>query len=130
MPWFWQPIEKARSRKLFGRAADGVDDEVDDGVGEQGDDETDNGVEDGVFCVGDLLLVAAGDDVADTTENLHDDGDDADSVEDGVGDVCKNTVVADELGRHTVSAGGFGSFLGGESHGATSEKRGSGSSAG
>lgn len=50
-----------------GVAADSVEDETDDGVGEDGDNEADDGIKNGVFGVGDFLAVTAGDDVADAT---------------------------------------------------------------
>lgn len=63
-----------KKRGFFGSfrnslSANGVEDEVNDGVGKKDDDEAKNGVEDGVFGVGDFFAIAAGDDIADATPN-------------------------------------------------------------
>ena len=52
-----------------GLASYGVDDEINDCVGEQGDNEADNGIEDGIFSVGNLFSVATRDDVAEAAVN-------------------------------------------------------------
>lgn len=75
--------------------ADAIEDEVDDGEGEDGDDETDDGIEDGIFSVGDFFTVATGDDVAEATVDEHDDGDDAHDIENGIGDIGEDAVYAD-----------------------------------
>ncbi len=103
-------------RWLGGDAAEGVEDEIDDGVGEEGDDETDDGVEDGVFRIGDFLAVAAGNDITEATPDEHDDGKRADDAESDISEAVKDAVDADELGGHAFGAGGFGTLLDGESH--------------
>lgn len=47
-----------------GGGADGVEDEADDGVSEEGDNETDDGIENGVFGVGDFFAIATRSNVA------------------------------------------------------------------
>ena len=65
-----------------GAVRDDVDNEVHDCVGKEGDYETDDRVEDGVFCVGDFFRVAAGNDVAEAAIDEHNDRDDTDCGED------------------------------------------------
>lgn len=43
--------------------ADGIENEVDDGISEERNDETEKSIEDGVFGIGDFFVVAAGNDV-------------------------------------------------------------------
>lgn len=112
-------------RGLFGGDGHWVDsdeDEVYDGVGEEGDGETEKGVEDGVFSVGDFLAVATRKDVAETAPDQHKDGNGANNVEGDIGKAGEDAFWADELGRHAVGAGGFGAFLDGEGHDFTSAK--------
>lgn len=104
-------------------SADGVENEIDDRVGEEGDNEAEEGVEDSVFRVGNFLIVAAGEDVADTTPNQHDDGDETDNIEDDVSELVNDAVGTDEVGGHAVGAGGFGAFLDREGNGFTGAKR-------
>ena len=94
-----------------GLGAESVEDEIDNGVGEECDDETENSVENGVFGVGDFLAVAAGDNVADTAPNQHDDGNEANDVEDDIGELIDDATVADQLSGHTFGTGGLGAFL-------------------
>lgn len=105
---------------------------MDDGVGEDGDDEADDGVEDGVFGVGDFFAVAAGHDVAEAAPDEHDDADNADGVEHEGSDVGENAGGAKEVGGHTVGLDGFGAFLCGVvgGHNATGPKGGDGASSG
>lgn len=110
-------------------AADGVQDETDDSVSEDGDDKTDNSVENGVFGVGDFLAVAARDDVADAAPDEHDDRECANDGEGDAGELGEDAIVADELGGHAFGAGDFCTFLNGESHGFTSAKREAGADA-
>ncbi len=106
----------------FVGGADGVEDEADDRVGEEGDDETDNSVENGVLSVGDFFAVATGENVAETAPDEHDNGDGANNVEGDAGDAGEDAVGSDELGGHTFGTSGFGAFLDGESHGFASKK--------
>ncbi len=99
-----------------GERIDGDEDEIDDGVGEEGDGETEDGVEDGVFGVGDLLAVAAGKDVAEAAPNEHKDRDGTNGIESDIRKTGEDAFRADELGGHTVGAGGFSAFLDGEGH--------------
>ena len=102
--------------------AHAVQDEVDDGESENGNDETDDGVKDGVFGVGDLFVVAARENIAETAVDEHDDGDDADGVKDGVGDAGENAVFADQISRHAVRASGGSAILDGDGHGFSSHE--------
>lgn len=104
-------------------SADGVENEIDDSVSEEGDNEAEEGVEDSVFRVGNFLIVAAREDVADTAPDQHDDRDETDDVEDDVSKLVNNAVGTDEVGGHTVGSGGFGAFLDREGHGFTGAKR-------
>ncbi len=54
---------------LDGDRAKSVEDEVNNGVSEDGNNQADDSVEDGVFGVGDLFAVAAGEDITKTTPN-------------------------------------------------------------
>jgi hypothetical protein len=49
-------------------------DEVDDRVRQDGDDDTDDGIQDGVLGCRDRACVTAGKNVTDTTVNQHDNG--------------------------------------------------------
>ena len=69
------------------RRLEAGDDEVDNGVSEDGDDEADDAIEDGVFGLGDRGGVAARGGVLDAADDNHDDGENADDVEDAVDDV-------------------------------------------
>ncbi len=111
-------------------AADGVEDEFDDGISEDGDDETDDGVEDGVFGVSNLLAIAARNDIADTAPDEHDDGKSANNSEGDASELSENTFRTDEVGRHTFGPGDFGTFLDGESHGFAGAERQAGADAG
>lgn len=95
----------------IGLASDGVDDEVDNCECENRDDKADDGVKNGVFGVCNFFAVTARDDVAETAIDEHDNGNDADGIKNSVGDLGEDTVLADELGRHSLSAGGFCAFL-------------------
>ena len=102
----------------FGRglSANGVQNEVDNGISEENDNETKNGIEDSVLGVGDLLAVAARDDVADTAPDQHNDRNETDNVEDDISELIDDAAVTDEFGRHTVGAGSLGAFLDAKSH--------------
>lgn len=54
---------------LDGDRAKSVEDEVNNGVSEDGNNQADDSVEDGVFGVGDFFAVAAGEDVTKTAPN-------------------------------------------------------------
>ncbi len=95
---------------------DGVEDEVDDGVGQNRDDEANNRIKNGVLRVGDFFTIATGKDVAETAVNQHDDRDYTDDIEDGVGDLGEDAVNADEFSGHTISTSSGSTLLDGESH--------------
>lgn len=111
-------------------AKDVDEDEADNSVSEDSDNEADDGIKDGVFRVGDFLAVAAGDDVADTAPDEHDDRKGADDGEGDAGELSEDTVVADKFGRHTFGAGDLSTFLDGESHSFAGAKRQAGADAG
>lgn len=115
---------------MGGGWTNGNEDEVDDGIGEKSDAEAEQGVEDSILSVGDFLAVAAGNDIAKTAPDEHDDGNGANDVEGDVREASENAVDADELGGHAVSAGSFGAFLDGESHGFAGVKGGDGADPG
>ena len=96
--------------------ADGGEDEVNDGVSEDGDDEADDSIKDGVFSVGDLFAVAAGNDIAKTAIDKHDDGNKGDEEKDGICDLGKDAVVANELGGHTFGTSSFSAFADADGH--------------
>lgn len=96
--------------------SNGVDNEVDDGESENRDDEADNGVKDSVFSVSNFFAVTSRNDVTETTINEHNNGDDADGVEDSIGNLSEDSFLSNELGWHTIAASGFSTFLDGESH--------------
>ena len=96
------------------RAGDGVNYEVNDGKGKDGDNKTDDGIEDSIFGVGDFFAVATRNDITETAVNKHNNGNDADDIKDGISDLSKNAIWADKIIRHAVSAGGLGAFLDGE----------------
>lgn len=112
-----------------GLGADGIEDEIDDCVSKEDNDKTEDGVENGVFGVGDFFTVAAGDDVADAAPDEHDDREGANDGEGDAGELGEDAIVADEFGRHAFGAGNFRTFLNGESHGFTSAKREAGADA-
>ena len=56
-------------------ASEAAEDEIDNGVGKNCDDDTDNGVEDGIFCRGDISGITTRYDVTKPTDNDHDDRD-------------------------------------------------------
>ena len=114
---------------LDGDRAKSVEDEVNNGVSEDGNNQTNDSVEDGVFGVGDFLAVAARDDVADAAPDEHDDRECANDGEGDAGELGEDAIVADELGGHAFGAGDFCTFLNGESHGFTSAKREAGADA-
>lgn len=80
---------------IYRSDADGGEDEVDDGVGEKGDNETDDGVENGVFGVGDFFAIATRDDITETTIEKHDYGDESDCEKDNISDACDDTIGTD-----------------------------------
>ena len=98
--------------------ADGGEDEVDDGVGEKGDNETDDGVENGVFGVGDFFAIATRDDITEAAVEKHNDRNEADCEKDDIGDASNDAVRADKFGWHTFGTSGLGAFFDtSESHG-------------
>lgn len=122
--------EEGLLRFRGGNAADSVEDEADDGVGENRNDKTDDSVENGILGVGDFFAIAAGDDVADTAPDKHDDGEGADDGEGDTGELGKNAFWADEFGWHAVGTGGFSAFLDGQSHSFSGAESQAGSDAG
>lgn len=110
--------------------ADCIENEVDDGKSEDGDNEADNSIKNSVFCISDFFAVAAREDVTQAAPDKHDNRNDTYDIEDGVGDLSEDSVYANEFGRHTISACGFGSVLNTESHSFASAKRSSGANTG
>lgn len=103
---------------------------MDNGVRKHGNDQTDDGVKDGVFRIGDFFAVAAGNDVAETTPDQHDDGNGTNDAESDAGDLIKNAVRTDEFGWHTVGTGSFSAFLSSEGHSFAGTEREGGADAG
>lgn len=99
--------------------ADGIEYEVDDGVGKNGDDQTDDGIEDGVFGVGDFFAIASRNDISEAAEDEHDDGDCTDDEEDGVGDLSEYSCRSNQFCRHAVGSGRCSAFLNTDGHGFT-----------
>ena len=104
-------IENAR--QLGGGAADGVDDEIHNSVGQDGDNEADDGVHDGILGIGNLFAIATRDDVAKAAVDEHNNGDDTDGVKDGVSDLGEDAINADKFGGHTIGASNFSAGGGG-----------------
>lgn len=107
-----------------------VKDEVDDGISEDGDNETDDGIENGVFRIGDFFIVAAGKDVAQAAPNKHNDRNSPDDIEGDVGELGEDAVGADEVFWHVVGTGGFGAFTDAERHSFARAERDGGADAG
>lgn len=101
---------------------DSIKDEVDDSISQDGDDKTNDGIKDGVLSVGDFFAIAARKDVTQTAVDEHNHRDNANDVKHGVGDLSKDAINPNKFGWHTISAGSFGTFLDGESHGFASAK--------
>ena len=95
-------------------AGDSGNNEVDDCVGEQRNDQTDDSIKDGVFSVGDFFVVAAGNDITETTVNQHNNRNNTNDKKQGVGDFSEDTSGTNQFGWHNVGFGGFSAFLNGE----------------
>ncbi len=78
-----------------GLGADGIEDEIDDCVSKEDNDKTEDGVENGVFGVGDFFAVTARDDIADASPNQHNDGNEADDIEDDIGELIDDATISD-----------------------------------
>ena len=59
-------------------ANDGVENEVDNSICEQRNNEANNGIEDGVFSVGNLFAVTTGENIAEAAINEHNNRDETD----------------------------------------------------
>lgn len=109
-------------------SADGFHDEIDNGGSEKSDDEANDGIENGVFGVGNFFGITTRDDITKTTVDEHDNGDGADDNEGGVADFADNS---GEVARHAFLGDEFDAlfnrsevvgFVASDSHGATSKK--------
>ena len=65
----------------FGCLCQAIKYEADDSEGQDGDDETDDSVHDGVLCSGDFSRITGGSGVSNTTKDEHDDSQEADDKE-------------------------------------------------
>lgn len=77
-----------------GNGANSIEDEVDDCESENGNNKTDDRIQDCIFRIGDFFAVAAGHDVAEAAPDKHDDGNDTNDVEDGIGNSSENAIDA------------------------------------
>ncbi len=68
---------------------DSSNDGVDDNGRDKADDEPDNSIENSVLGVGDFLGIAARNHITDTTNNKHDNSNDANNAEYDIADVLK-----------------------------------------
>lgn len=103
-------------------AGDGVDDEVDNGESENGDNEANDSVKNSVLSVGDFFAITTRCDIAKTTINQHDNRDNADGIKDGVGNLGEYAIFANKLSWHTLATGSFSTFLNGKGHNFSSGK--------
>ena len=108
---------------------DKSEDELHDCVREEGDDKSDDGVKDCVFCVGNFFRVASGDGVFKAAVNEHNNREGADEVKDDIREFCDNSGVADKFGRHVIGFNGFDSVADGEGHNLSGEESTHGGSA-
>ena len=97
-----------KSELNVGLATNGADDEVDDSIGKNCDNKTDDCVHDGVLGISNFLAVTTRDDIADAAENKHDNGNNTDGVKNSVGDFGENTVSTNKISWHTRGTSGFG----------------------
>ena len=95
----------------IGGAGDGVNYEVNDGKGKDGDNKTDNSIEDGVFSISDLFAIATRDNIAEATVDKHNNRNDTDDVEDGISNLSENAIWANKIIRHTIGTSDLGAFL-------------------
>lgn len=95
---------------------DSIEYEIDNRIGEESDDETKQGIKDGILRIGDFFTVTTRNNITDTAPDEHEYGNRADNVKDSIGDISKSTIWTNKILRHAISASGFSAFLDSECH--------------